>query len=361
MVPAAYRASFAYLLRHPWQLALALLGIGIGVAVIVAVDLANASARKAFLLSMDAIAGEATHQVIGGPRGVPEDVYVDLRVDSGVRAVAPVVAGNIDVGDHVLEILGIDLFAEREIRSFTSDAADESLFRGFLTQPGAVTLSQPTAARLGLAVGEPFSIAAGGRSYEAFVLGTFEDESGSLDNVIVADISTAQAWLSQPGFLTRVDVRLESEADAERLRSLLPSGTRLLTAAGRARATAEMSKAFMTNLTAMSLLALLVGLFLIFNSVSFSVLQRRELIGTLRAVGTTRAQVFTVIMLEALVLGTVASLLGLIAGLFLGEQLLTLVARSINDLYFRVSVTEVSVGAFSLVKGLVGGIGVVRR
>jgi putative ABC transport system permease protein len=51
MIPVTYRASFSYLLRHPWQLALALLGISVGVAVIVAVDLANASARKAFLLS----------------------------------------------------------------------------------------------------------------------------------------------------------------------------------------------------------------------------------------------------------------------------------------------------------------------
>ena len=67
-MPVLYRASFGYLLRHPWQLALALLGICIGVAVIVAVDLANQSAKKAFLLSMDAVTGAATHQVIGGPR-----------------------------------------------------------------------------------------------------------------------------------------------------------------------------------------------------------------------------------------------------------------------------------------------------
>ena len=65
MIPVTYRASFSYLLRHPWQLVLSLLGIVIGVAVIVAVDLANSSARKAFLMSMDAITGAATHQVIG--------------------------------------------------------------------------------------------------------------------------------------------------------------------------------------------------------------------------------------------------------------------------------------------------------
>jgi putative ABC transport system permease protein len=143
MIPVTYRASFAYLLRHPWQLALALLGIGVGVAVIVAVDLANASARKAFLLSMDSITGEATHQIVGGPRGVHEDIYAALRVEHGIRSVAPVIAGTVIVDDTSLSLLGIDLFAERAMRSFTgaqeSDGAsdDRSLFVGFLVPTGA--------------------------------------------------------------------------------------------------------------------------------------------------------------------------------------------------------------------------------
>ena len=91
MMPVLYRASIGYLLRHPWQLALTLLGICIGVAVIVAVDLANESSRKAFLLSMDTVTGEATHQIIGGPNGVDEQLYTRLRVETGVRSIAPVV------------------------------------------------------------------------------------------------------------------------------------------------------------------------------------------------------------------------------------------------------------------------------
>ena len=65
--PTLYKASFGYLLKHPWQLGLALLGIAIGVAVMVAVDLANSSSRRAFLLSMDTLNGQATHQILGGP------------------------------------------------------------------------------------------------------------------------------------------------------------------------------------------------------------------------------------------------------------------------------------------------------
>ncbi|MBT8066872.1 MAG: FtsX-like permease family protein [Gammaproteobacteria bacterium] len=368
MIPVTYRASFSYLLRHPWQLALALLGIGIGVAVIVAVDLANASARKAFLLSMDTVTGQATHQIIGGPSGVSEDVYTSLRVEHGIRAVAPVVEGTITIDKATVSVLGVDLFAEREIRAFTGEARDPdsgepdfgALFAGFLVTPGAVTTSERTAEDLGLVVGDKFELLAEGKTRRAELLATFagDGDDGSY-RLLVTDIATAQDWLGRAGWLTRIDVRV-ADGDEEALAALkaaLPAGTQLLSAAGRTRSTAEMSKAFMTNLTAMSLLALLVGLFLIFNSVNFSVLQRRGLIGVLRALGLTRRQLLAMILVEAGLLGLVAAVFGVALGIILGEQLLDLVARTINDLYFRVNVTTVSVDTFSIVKGLVAGIG----
>ncbi|MGI9238756.1 MAG: ABC transporter permease [Woeseiaceae bacterium] len=368
MIPVTYRASFSYLLRHPWQLALALLGIGVGVAVIVAVDLANASARKAFLLSMDTITGEATHQVIGGPRGVSEDIYRTLRVDHGIRAIAPVVEGTVTIDGVTLTVLGVDLFAEREIRTFTSDARNRdsgkadsgTLFTGFLVTSGAVTTSNQTAEELGLAVGDTFELLADGKMRQAELLTTFLDGGNDgIDRLLVTDIATAQEWFGRVGWLTRIDARIADgdEAALEALEAALPDSSQLLSAAGRTRSTAEMSKAFMTNLTAMSLLALLVGLFLIFNSVNFSVLQRRPLIGVLRALGLTRRQLLAMILIEAGLLGLVAALFGVAFGIVLGEQLLDLVARTINDLYFRVNVTSVSVDAFSVIKGLIAGVG----
>jgi len=369
MIPVTYRASFSYLLRRPWQLALALLGISVGVAVIVAVDLANASARKAFLLSMDALTGAATHQVIGGPRGVREDVYTMLRVTHGMNSIAPVVEGTVTIDGASVSLIGVDLFAEQAIREFTGEArapesdtsASETLLRGFLTRPGVVTTSEATAREFGLAVGATFELIADGHPRAAELLAVFPgdtgDASGSLDRLLITDIATAQEWLGRAGWLSRIDLRLADDAALDALREWLPADTRVLSAAGRTRATAEMSKAFMTNLTAMSLLALLVGLFLIFNSVNFSVLQRRALIGVLRALGLTRRELLAMILVEAAVLGIVAATFGLILGVLLGEQLVDLVARSINDLYFRVNVTSVSVDTVSIIKGLLAGVG----
>lgn len=372
-MPVLFRASFGYLLRHPWQLVLAIVGISVGVAVMVAVDLANQSSRKAFRLSMDTLNGQATHQVIGGPAGVDETLYVALRVRHAIRSIAPVVAGYVTVGDETMQLLGVDVFAEREFRPFTapeSPGADltgeagstgsgsQQMISGLLAGRGYVLLSPETAARLGLAVGERFAVLADGRERVATVGGLLGgDNPGQLGNVMIVDIAVAQDWLGMAGKLSRIDVRIDEPHLEEALVARLPDGTSLLSAAGRTRTTADMSAAFMTNLSAMSLLAMLVGIFLIYNSVAFAVLQRRDLIGILRALGLTRRQVFGLILGEAAVLGVVGAALGVAAGILLGERLLFLVARTISDHYFLVNVTSLAIDPLSIAKGVVSGVG----
>jgi putative ABC transport system permease protein len=289
-------------------------------------------------------------------------------VEEGIRTIAPIVEGTVSLNDSSFTLMGVDMFAEQEMRAFTgeartaagNDSSGESLFRDLLTRPGAVTMATSTAGEFGLQIGQDFEVRASGRSFSATLIGTFgeEDDSG-LQNLLVADIATAQVWLDSIGRLTRIDARIPDGDDAAlaRLETALPDGLRVLNAAGRTRTTAEMSAAFMTNLAAMSLLALLVGLFLIYNSVSFSVLQRRSLIGNLRALGVTRGRMLSLILVEAAIIGMVASILGVITGVLLGDRLLVLVSQSINDLYFRLNVTDVMVSPFSIAKGLGAGIG----
>ena len=98
MTPLLYRSSLRYLTRHPWQIGLAVLGVALGVAVVVAVDLANASALLAFDLSTEAVTGRATHQVVAGPGGLPDDTFRRLVVEAGAPAAAPVVESWVTAG-----------------------------------------------------------------------------------------------------------------------------------------------------------------------------------------------------------------------------------------------------------------------
>src|SRR5512138_92210 len=117
-----------------------------------------------------------------------------------------------------------------------------------------------------------------------------------------------------------------------------------------------MTSAFQVNLTALSLLALVVGIFLICNATTFSVVQRRPLFGTLRSIGYTREQIFAMVLGEAALIGALGAGLGLGLGILLGQGAVRMVTQTINDLYFVVNVRGIQVPASSLLKGGLAGL-----
>ncbi|HYG62569.1 MAG TPA: FtsX-like permease family protein [Thermoanaerobaculia bacterium] len=359
---------------------LAVLGVALGVAVVVAIDLANASARRAFTLSTEAVTGRTTHQVTGGPAGLPDDAFRRLVLEAGADRAAPVVEeyvmlarqpGQGDRPSRVLHLLGVDPFSERPFRSYLSVGSPEDGERGsidlgpLLTRPGAGVLSATTAAELGLRPGDSFRIRVGGGERPVDLVGVLEpaDENTrrAIADLLVTDIATAQELLGRVGRLDRIDLIVPDGPGGEvllrRAEAVLPAGAQIETAGARSRSTEEMTRSFRLNLTALSLLSLICGVFLIYNTMTFSVVQRRTLLGTLRALGVSRREVFILVLGEALAVGLVGTAAGLGAGIFLGRGLVRLVTQTINDLYFVVSVTDLALPPLTLAKGAAIGLG----
>jgi putative ABC transport system permease protein len=364
-----WRASVRHLLAHPWQLGLSILGIALGVAVVVAVDLANESARRAFTGFAESLTGRATHRIVGGPAGVPEAVYAGLR-RSGVRGLAPLVERDVSVLDapgRTLHLFGVDPFVEAPFRSFvTSETPSAAVpLAALLTRPATALLARATAEQLGLRPGDTFVVRAGARRQRLELIGvlipTDALRARAIESLLLTDIATAQEVTGTIGRLSHIDVVAPAGAagDAllERIRGALPAAAEIVSASASARALADLTRGFSVNLGALSLLALFVGIFLIYNTMSFSVVQRRPLIGALRALGVTRREIWVLIMTEALVLGALATALGLPAGVVLGGGLLRLVTRTINDLYVIVAVSELVVAPATLLAGVALGVG----
>ncbi len=367
-----WRASRRHLTRHPWQLALSVLGVALGVAVAVAVDVAGDSARRAFELASEAVTGRATHRLTAGSAGIDEDLYRRLRVEHGLRSSAPVVEGWVELAGpprRGLRLLGVDPFAEPPFRSWAIAAegpggAELDVGR-LLTEPGAVLLSAETAAELGLAPGGTFKLAAEGRRHVVRLGGVVEPAGGparqAARDLLLADLATAQELLDVAGRLTQIDLIVPPGARGEellsRLRGLLPAGVGVERSAARTESAEQLTSAFRLNLRALSLLALLCGAFLIYNTMTFAVVQRRPLLGTLRALGTTRRQLFGLVLGEAAAIGGVGSALGLATGVALGDGLVGLVTRTINDLYFVVEVRRLELAPLTLLRGGFMGLG----
>lgn len=354
MTPLLWRALLRHPLQHPWQLGLAILGIALGVAVVLAVDLANASARRSFELSMRRITGAATHRIVGGSQAIPETLYARLRVERNLRQSTPVVTGYLPDADQpgqLLQILGIDPFAEGPFRLPATDIATNDFdFRALLLQADAALLPE--------GVGQQITLRRGTRHFTLKRVGTLQGTD--LAGLIVTDISTAQIVLGQPGKLNYIDLILPDGPDGERLaqelQSELPSDLRLENSERRNRTTQDLSAAFSLNLNAMSFLALMVGMFLIYNAMTFAVVQRRRLLGTLRALGVARRELFAGVLSEALLLGLIGVFFGVLLGLWLGSGLVHLVTRTINDLYYIISVRDFFIDPWSLVKSIALGL-----
>jgi len=360
------RAGSRHLRRHPTQLFLAVLGVALGVAVVVSVDLAIQSSREGFRVSAETVAGRATHTVVGAAGTLDERVYTRLKVDADLRDAAPVVEGLASspaLPGMALRVLGVDPFSEGPFRPYLAGGGTSVDVARLITTRGGAVLARATAERAGVVPGDSLPVQVEGRRRRLPVVGVLEPEDAlareGMRDLLVMDIASAQELLGMAGVLTRIDVRLagDTATAAGALRDVLPPGARLVPAGTRTAALSGMIAAFDLNLTALSLLALVFGMFLIYNTMTFSVVQRRELLGGLRALGVTRREVLAGVLREAAGVGLAGSAAGLVAGVLMGRGLVRMVTRTINDLYFAVSVDRLALPPEVLLKGALLGVG----
>ncbi|HHX83479.1 MAG TPA: FtsX-like permease family protein, partial [Pseudomonadaceae bacterium] len=355
-----WRNTWRYHLQHRWQTLLSIVGITLGVMMVVAVDLASNSARRAFDLSVEAVSGSLTHQIVGGSQGVPDALFTSVRNDWGIRRSAPSLSGELRVQGRLVRVLGLDLISEaslqRQLPGLDSDTlALTSLTAAAISMRGAVLMPAGLADSLGLESGSSFRLDPPHAAETLNLAGILEGQDAGA-SLLVMDIALAQELLGRLGRLDSIDLILD-DAEAEALAQRLPNGLSLVEQGSRHASLEQMTEAFHVNLLAMSLLALLVAALLIYNTVSLSVMERRASFGVLRSLGTTRRELVTLLLAESALLGTLASALGVVVGIWLGSLLVEGVTRTIDDLYFTLSVSRFLVEPLLLLKGFCWGLG----
>ena len=358
--------GWRYLVRHFWQSALMVLGVTLGVAVVVGIDMANESASRAFDLSTESIAGRATHYLSLGGNAIPDEVYADLRRAGLEIPLAPIVSDYLlapDLDNITLQLLGVDPFAEAPFRSYLGEQSDAPIggLTEFFVQPNSVLISENLAQRFDLALGDTIELEYAGEAKTVTIAGLLRPSDNlsrrALDGMLLADIATAQELTGRLGTLDRVDIILpEDPAIPTKLDAALPVGAQILPVAARSGTIEQMTAAFRLNLTALSLLALVVALFLIYNTMTFSVVQRRPLFGTLRSLGVTSGEVFRMVIAEAFIIGVLGAGFGILLGILMGRGAVGLVSQTINDLFFVTTVQDIPIPINSLVKGGLMGV-----
>ncbi len=352
------------LVRRPLHTGLMVLGVALGVAVVIAIDLANTSAKRGFARSTEAVTGRATHHVLGGPTGLPQDVFRRIRVEAGLRASTPVVEGYaraLDLDRQPLRVLGLDPLSDAPFHDhLLGGSLAEPGFARVFVDPRAAVIGSSLATRYSLGIGRHLRLQVQDRIETLEVAGIAHaadaEEEAAMESVVVLDVGAAQRLFRLGDRVSRVDL-IASAGELARVAPLLPPGARVEPASDQASTVGQLTDAFQLNLTALSLLALVVGMFLIYNTVMFSVVQRRAVLGTLRLLGATGEQVFALVLLETAAASALGAALGLGLGWLLGQGAVRLVTRTINDLYYVLSVTGAPLTPWTVLKAAALGLG----
>jgi putative ABC transport system permease protein len=349
---------------------LCLLGVALGVAVFVGIKTAASSALVSFQDTVAALTGKTQLQVVGQGNGFPEEIFARVTSLEEVRAATPILEFQVVAPppvDEPLLMLGIDVFSDQEFRqyNFVESTDKDGAILSFLTEPGAIALTEKFAERHGLKVNDELEILSGSRrlTFTVRALLKLKGPARALEgNLALVDIATAQEVFEQLGRLHRIDLILAEDvspgAVMEKLQSLLPAGVTVERPQKRLGRIRDMIKAYRLNLLALSLIALFVGIFLVYNAVAFAVSKRRYEIAMLRVLGTQRWQIIGLFLGEALLIGLLGAFIGVGLGLVMAKIALQAMAGTISELYLLVRAETLSLSPLALVLGAGAALGV---
>jgi putative ABC transport system permease protein len=328
--------------RNPLRVILSVAGVAIGVAAICAISRANHSVMDSFRGAVDAVSGR-TRLCVTGVDGVTESAGSRIAWIWDVGSFAPVVdrfAVCADGTDEPVEVFGIDITSEPPLRAYrlVEPSTPEGLRKLFEKDSALAPL--PFALRHRLRVGDELPLFAAGRRRALRVIGLLEFSGPARaagGQLVVTGLNTAQELFDIPGRVDRLDITFPDTVALrtieERVKKSLPAGLSVQRPQARSETADKMIRAFRLNLAALGSIALLVGMFLIYNTVSISVLRRRTEIGALRALGASKASLFTAFLAEGLLLGTAGTLLGEFAGVLLSKAALAAVGTTVVNIY----------------------------
>jgi putative ABC transport system permease protein len=359
-----YRLMVRPLFREPVRTTLTILAIALGVAVVLAIDLAGGAATGSFHSSMETLAGDNDLEIVASG-GVPESVVGKLatlpypmRISPRIEDYAVIVDAN-----KSLPLIGVDLVG-------SAYAQDDSQSRmGPPAQGGSENLFESLAASDGIWVGSSAGYKAGNRVElliddrirSCTVRGVYPDSNGN-EAAIVMDLAAAQQALNRFDRVDRILLKVPQTPDLEkwqqRLRAVLPAGVGIRPQGTGTNENRRMLAAFRWNLRLLSYISLIVGAFLIYNTISVSVVRRRAEIGIVRALGASRGVILSAFIGEAACFGIAGALIGLPLGRFMATGAVRLMAATVESLYISSRPGSIELSGTSVFLALAIGIGI---
>ncbi len=358
-------------LRASWgRTALVVGGVATGVALMVAIEVINASVLHNFRRTIEGMAGPAALAVtLGiGEVGFAETTADTVRADPGVAAAVPMVRGTVGLGSDpgtTLQLFGVDLTAEEDLARYEVTTGNRREILARMHDPASVLLTADFAARRQLAIGDALALSTPSGIRRLTVRGLLDANGPAAlfgGQLAVMDLGAAQLVLAKDGRIDQIDVVVaQGAAVAEverRLQQALPPTLTVARPAQRGAAYDRVLGSFQGMLTGLSLLCLVAGTYVIYNTTATAAGQRALAMAGLRLQGAEGAQLYRLFMLEALACGALGVALGIPWGIGLAQLAMGMVADSMSVIFqLRFPVDELAVRGRQLALAGAAGIG----
>ena len=338
--------TWPYVRRHLTRALLTTLGIVLGVAVFVAMYTANQAVLRGLEQTVDRVAGKTQLQVTAGDAGFPEDVLEKVQAVPEVMVAVPVIEATLETGlpgQGNLLVLAVDMTGDRSLRDYDLESGDDAVIDDplvFLAQPDSLMVTDEFAKRNGLHAGSTIVLGTMLGNQTFTIRGIMKPTGlGSAfgGNLAIMDIYAAQQVFGRGRTFDRIDLALRDDVTLDQGRAAieraLGPGFEVAPPSSRGRQFESIVQAYSISMNISSLFALFIGMFIIYNSFSIAVTQRRADIGILRALGAFRSQIRTLFLVEGAVAGLVGSAVGCVAGLGMGRALVGEVATMLEGVF----------------------------
>ena len=361
-----YRLMVRPLFHEPVRLTLTILAVALGVAVVLAIELAGNAATGSFHSSMETLAGDNDLEVVASG-GVPESVLGTLSSQPFPVRISPRIEdfATLAQSKQTLPLIGLDLIAEGS-RYTPQASANDSAQSSDASPAESLKLMQDPASiwvgsSLGKNPGDQLQLLINDRALLFAVRGVYPDSNGN-DSAILMDIAAAQKALNRFARVDRIFLKLPAGADLtasqQRIQSLLPPGVDVHPQGTATNENRKMLAAFRWNLRLLSYIALVVGAFLIYNTISISVVRRRHEIGVVRALGGSRSAILSAFLGEAAFLGLAGALLALPLSRLMAAGAVKLMALTVESLYVSSRPGSIDLTPHSIALAILIGVGV---
>ena len=361
-----YRLMLRPLLQEPVRAALTILAVTLGVAVVLAIDLAGAAATGSFRASIETLTGDNDLEIVA-TGGVPESVVgtlatlpYSIRISPRIEDSAVIVATK-----QTLPLIGLDLVAESGStwnRMTSESKLSERLTPSEDAMRSLLKLDSIwVGASLGKKPGDRLRLLINDSVREFTIRGVYPDSNGN-ESAIVMDLAAAQCALNRFGRVDRILLKVPEtpslEEWQERLRAVLPAGVEIRPQGTGTNENRRMLAAFRWNLQLLSYIALIVGAFLIYNTISVSVVRRRPETGIVRALGASQGTVLAAFLGEAAFFGLAGAALGLPVGRLMASGAVKLMSATVESLYVSSRPGAIELTPGSVLLAFVIGVGV---